>query len=153
MTIDTNQIRDQRQFQIINWIGIINQLASTRGNQLLTRLNLPFPQFIMLNHFSYRPNESKTVSAVAKAMQQPQPGVTKTIQRLESNGYLCAVPDPIDGRVKAVKLTASGKAIHKKAVSIIQCDLRATFSDWHGSDLDRIFGLLDKLKTHLEDHR
>ena len=69
-------------WRIFNWIGIIDQLATARAEHTLADLKLPFPQFVMLNHFSHRPHEAKTVTAVASALQQPQPGVTKTIQKL-----------------------------------------------------------------------
>ena len=61
-------------WRIFNWIGIINQLSTARASRTLAELKLPFPQFVMLNHFSHRPNEPKTVTSVASALQQPQPG-------------------------------------------------------------------------------
>ena len=53
-------------FRIVNWIGIIDQLASTEANRVLRPLGLQLPQFVMLNHFSHRPDEARTVTSVAR---------------------------------------------------------------------------------------
>ena len=55
-------------FRIFNWIGIIDQLASSAANRLLAPLDMPLPQFILLNHFSYRPGADD-------GGQVPYPGV------------------------------------------------------------------------------
>jgi DNA-binding MarR family transcriptional regulator len=149
----SSQRNNDLLFRIVTWIGIINQLTGTKGNQLLRQIELPMPQFIMLNHFSHRPDERKTIGDVANAMQQPQPGVTKTIQKLEAKGYLKADAEPSDARVRAMMLTAAGKKIHKQAVSIMTHHLRTTFADWPEQELGSLFAMLDKLKTHLDDHR
>ena len=75
-------------FRIVNWIGIIDQLTTTEGNRLLKPLGLPLPQLVMLNHFSHRPDEARTVTSIARALQQPQPGVTKNVQNLVAKGWL-----------------------------------------------------------------
>ena len=78
-------------FRIINWIGIIDQLAGSAANRLLAPLDLPLPQFIVLNHFGHRPgaeNGGHTIMALARALQQPQPGITKTVQKLVDKGFL-----------------------------------------------------------------
>ena len=69
-------------FRIVNWIGIINQLASADATRTLKPLGLSFSHFILLNHFSHRPDEPRTVTGVARALQLPQPGVTKNVQKL-----------------------------------------------------------------------
>ena len=69
-------------FRIVNWIGIIDQLASTEANRTLKPLGLQMPEFVLLTHFSHRPEEARTVTGVARALQQPQPGVTKNVQKL-----------------------------------------------------------------------
>ena len=75
-------------FRIVNWIGMINQLATTEGNRVLKAIGLALPLFVMLNHFSHRPDEARTVTSIARALQQPQPGVPKTVQKLVALGFL-----------------------------------------------------------------
>ena len=73
-------------FRIVNWIGIINQLSSTEANRVLKPLGLGLPQFILLNHFSHRPEETRMVTEIARALQQPQTGIMKTVQKLVERG-------------------------------------------------------------------
>ena len=104
-------------WRIFNWIGIIDQLATARAERTLAELKLPFPQFVMLNHFSHRPQEAKTVTSVAAALQQPQPGVTKTIQKLVARKFLKSDPAPGDARSKLLTVTPKGLEIHQRAIA------------------------------------
>lgn len=141
------------RFRIVTWIGIINQLVSTKANRLLKDHGLPFPQFVLLNHFSHRPEEGKTVTGIARAMQQPQPGITKTIAKLTQRGFLEARPSTSDGRSKVVFMTAAGKAAHKGAVAILMPEMGDIFADWAEDDLMQLFAGLDAVKVYLDDNR
>lgn len=137
-------------WQIFNWIGIINQLATHRAERSLAELKLPMPQFILLNHFSHRPNEVKTVTAVAAAMQQPQPGVTKTIQKLVARKLLKAEPDPADKRSKLLTITPKGLEMHQRAVAAFVPRFAEVFEGWEDSEMHTVFQHLDKLKVWLD---
>lgn len=141
------------RFRILNWIGIIDQLATTRANRQLQHLDLPFPQFVLLNHFSHRPQEAKTVTAIARAMQQPQPGITKTVQKLVAKGYLAETPSADDARSKLLRLTAKGQAAHRQAIACLIPALTPAFADWKEADLKLLFRLLDRLKIYLDANR
>ncbi|MFT6556649.1 MarR family winged helix-turn-helix transcriptional regulator [Sneathiella sp.] len=140
-------------FQIINWIGIIEQLSSTQAKRLLDGTDVPMPQFILLNHFSHRPDEGKTVSNVAWAMQQPQPGITKTLAKMVSNGFLKEEPNPEDGRSKILFLTEQGKQSHALAQSRLIHGMSGVFDDWEETDKKQLFSYLDRLKIYFDDNR
>lgn len=144
--------RDIR-FRILTWIGIIEQLAATKAGRVLRDIDLSFPQFVMLSHFSHRPDEGKTVTEVARALQQPQPGVTKTIAKLCEGGYLEAQPNPEDGRSKTLFLTPAGKRAFRRAVDLFAPVLEPVFRDWDRDDLDRLFADLDRIKIYLDENR
>jgi len=146
-------LRPDLRFRIINWIGIIDQLAATQANRVLRAHDLQLPQFVMLNHFSHRPDEEKTVTGIARAMQQPQPGVTKTVQKLVARGWLQERPAAGDGRSKVLKLTPRGRARHATAVAALLPFLEPAFADWSDEDLARLFAMLDRLKVYLDTHR
>ena len=140
-------------FRIVNWIGIIGQLAGTQANRLLKPLGMALPQFIMLNHFSHRPAEGKTVTSVARGLQQPQPGVTKTIQKLLAKRWLREEAHPEDARSKLLFLTAAGLARHDQAVAIFARELSPAFDGWTRGDLEQLFARLDRLKRWLDENR
>lgn len=140
-------------FRILNWIGIIDQLSTTRANQILKDTDLPLPQFVMLNHFSHRPDEGKTVTGIAAAFQQPQPGVTKTVQKLIGKGYLVSRPCPTDGRAKLLFMAPAGAAAHSAALVSFRPHAERLFEDWRTEEMDELFRLLDRLKIQLDEGR
>ncbi|MGO1118967.1 MarR family winged helix-turn-helix transcriptional regulator [Rhodovibrionaceae bacterium A322] len=141
------------RYRIITWVGIINQLATHKAGSLLSPQDLPLPQFQLLNHFSHRPDEGKTVTRVARAMQQPQPGITKTLQKLVARGYLSWRPNPEDGRSKLLFMTPEGQAVHQQAVSTLLPALAEVFQDWDDREISDLFAQLDRIKIYLDDNR
>jgi DNA-binding MarR family transcriptional regulator len=150
---ETTQKNKDLDFQIINWIGIIEQLASTKLRQLLEDTNVPPPQFALLNHFNHRPDEGKTVTAIANAMQQPQPGITKTLAKMLTKGFLSETSNPNDKRSKILFLTPAGKAAHKQARQKLIDGMGETFDGWDSADKQQLFALLDRLKIYLDENR
>ena len=134
-------------FRIVNWIGIIDQLASTEANRVLRPLGLQLPQFVLLNHFSHRPDEARTVTTIARALQQPQPGVTKNVQKLVAKGWLRERANGGDGRSKLLVLTQAGAAKHRTAVAALSPGLERAFAAWSETDRRAMFALLDRLKV------
>lgn len=141
------------RFRILNWIGICDQLAATRGNRVLRGLGLPMPQFVLLNHFSHRPDERRTVTGIARAMQQPQPGISKTVAKLVAKGYLAEKADASDGRAKSLLLTAKGRAAHAKAIAALMPAVMPIFAEWSDAELAAFWRQLDRLKIYLDANR
>jgi DNA-binding MarR family transcriptional regulator len=141
------------RFAVVNWIAIIHQLSSTRANRILEAADLPFPQFTILLHFGGQPGRIATVSQVAAAFQQPQPGITKTLQKLEEKAFLTASPHPTDGRAKLFQITDSGRAELAKSKALIAPLLDWLFEDWNQDDLAVLFSGLNRLKVKLDESR
>jgi len=137
-------------WRIFNWIGIINQLSTARAERTLADLKLPFPQFVMLNHFSHRPHEAKTVTGVASALQQPQPGVTKTVQKLITRKFLKADPAPGDARSKLLTITPKGLEIHARAVAAFVPKFAEVYAGWNDAEMAELYAKLDRLKAWLD---
>jgi DNA-binding MarR family transcriptional regulator len=140
-------------FRIVNWIGIINQLASAEASRTLTPLGLSLSHFILLNHFSHRPDDARTVTSVARALQLPQPGVTKNIQKLVAKKWLRERANDEDGRSRLIVLTPAGQAKHRAAITALAPQLARAFADWPERDQHTLFALLDRLKLWLDSER
>lgn len=140
-------------FNIINWIGIIEQLTSAKMRQLLDGTDVPPPQFSLLNHFSHRPTEGKTITQTAQAMQQPQPGITKTIAKMVAKGFLREENNPKDGRSKLLYLTEAGIKAHNEAKNRLLYGLKDTFNGWSEAEKHDMFQSLDRLKIYLDNNR
>jgi DNA-binding MarR family transcriptional regulator len=134
-------------------IGIINQLATTRLNQELKTLDLPFAQFNLLSHFSSNPEKGWTVTRLAEVMEVNQPAMTKTTQRLLKKGLLKRVQEHADKRIKSYYVTAAGLTSLGQAWEKLAPDVIRLAAEWQTDDLDRLRELLEKLKNQLDEAR
>ena len=141
------------RFRVLNWIGIIEQLSTTLANHSLAPAGLPMPQFVMLNHFSHRPAEGKTITAIARAMQRPQPGVSKTVAKLIERQLLAWQPHPADRRSKLLFATAAGRDAHGQAVRLLGEEMIDAFEGWNKAEIQALFDQLDRLKIWFDGHR
>ncbi len=139
--------------QVLIWIGVANQLTTTRFNQQMTEGNLPLPQFTMLNHFSRDPRQGLTITQLASAFQANQPAITKTVQHLIKKGYLDVQISQEDKRVKYHSITASGLEAHQKAIALIVPDAQIIFAEWSSEEINTLHQSLFRLKNWLDDHR
>ena len=141
------------RFRIFNWVGIIHQLSTTRANQLLRDVPLPWPQFIVLSHLTKPSGQGRTVMQIASALQQNQPAVSKTLAALAARGAVTMQENPADARSKLVRLTPDGRQLYRDAVDRLMPYVGQAFDGWTDQDLDRFFALLDRLKIWLDDNR
>lgn len=139
--------------QILVWIGVANQLNTTRFNQLMSESSLPLPQFTMLNHFSRNPEQGHTITQLAAAFQANQPATTKTVQHLLKKGYLTVQGSQEDKRVKYHFVTQLGLEAHQKAIAHIIPDAQLIFAEWDAEEIDSLHQALFRLKNWLDDHR
>lgn len=134
-------------------IGIINQLANTRLNRVLSELDLPLAQFTLLTHFSNNPERGGTVTRLAKVMEVNQPAMTKTTQRLLKKQFLRVELDQKDKRKKTYFVTDLGLKSLTKSWEKLSPDLAGLSAIWNQTDLQKLQGLLERLKTQLDEAR
>jgi DNA-binding MarR family transcriptional regulator len=139
--------------QILIWIGVANQLTTTRFDRLMNEHNLPLPQFTMLNHFSRDPQQRYTITQLASAFQANQPAMTKTVQHLLEKDYLEFQVSPDDKRVKFHAITPAGLAAHQQAISRIEPDAQLIFAEWSSEEIETLHQSLFRLKNWLDDRR
>ncbi len=144
--------RDRLLWELVTSVGICAQLLGSRAAEALGP-DLPPPQFTMLNHFIRVPPDVKTVSDLARAFQLPQPGVTKTAQKLINKGFLDSQDDPQDGRRKLLSLTRAGRAAHMQALVRLNPDATFIFDEWSDADLESLRAPLFRLKYWLDGNR
>jgi DNA-binding MarR family transcriptional regulator len=149
----TNSHDSEELKQILIWIGVVNQLNTTRFNQLMTEINLPLPQFTMLNHFSRNSQQNYTITQLASAFQANQPAITKTVQHLIKKGYLDVQVSQEDKRIKYHSITAAGLAAHQQAIARILPDAQLIFAEWSSEEIETLHQSLFRLKNWLDDHR
>jgi DNA-binding MarR family transcriptional regulator len=139
--------------QILTWIGVANQLMTTRFERLMSDNNLPFSQFTMLNHFSRDPQQRYTITQLASAFQANQPAMTKTVQNLYEKGYLEFQVSQEDKRVKFHAITAAGLAAHQQAIARLEPDTQLIFAEWSTEEIETLHQSLFRLKNWLDERR
>jgi DNA-binding MarR family transcriptional regulator len=139
--------------QMLVWIGVTNQLTTTRFNQMMAESNLPLPQFTMLNHFQRNPQQGHTITQLASAFQANQPAITKTVQHLVKKSYLDIQVSKEDKRVKYHFITKAGVEAHQKAIACISPDAQLIFAEWSVEEVETLHQSLFRLKNWLDDHR
>jgi DNA-binding MarR family transcriptional regulator len=148
-------MRPQRpaEEEILIWCGVVSQLVRTRSNQLLKDAGLPYPLFILLRHFCHDPDREWTISSLTAAFETGQSGMTKQVQRLLDLGYLATRNDPVDARIKWLRVTATGQKLRDELMAKLAPDQNSYFSNWTAAEIQNLHGLLERLKTYLDDHR
>ena len=150
---DDPQLRARNIERVMSLIGIIDQLFVARATKALRPTGLPFARFTILNHFSHDPARGWTISALAKVMDLNQPGTTKLVQKLEAQGYLIAMPDPKDQRIKRMFITAEGAKAYRTAIELLAPDIAKAFGQIDGPALQALRAPLEQLKSWFDDNR
>ena len=138
-------------FQLLNELGIIDQLAQNRAAKLLgPALNLS--QFVVLNHLTRLGGERSLVQ-IAGAIQVSKGAMTNTVARLQAKGLLDVRPDPNDGRGKQVRLTAAGQAARAQAVAQLAGGLAELAALASETELRDALEVMRRLRVWLDSHR
>lgn len=106
---------DPLPFEVLNEVGIIDQLASTAFTRVLPR-PMTIAQFSVLNHFLRLGHAWRTPAQLASAFQVSRPTMSNTLARLERAGLVEIAPDPDDGRGKRVSITDQGRAMRDECL-------------------------------------
>lgn len=143
--------RQQLQWELLTSLGIISQLMEDRARQTFPE-DLPRPLFSILSHMT-RLGGDKTVTDLARAFQVPQPGMTKSVQKLLDRGYLRAEVDPEDARRKRLFMTGAGSEAYFAALKRLAPDADLIFAEWELGDMQHLQAHLFRLRRWLDTHR
>lgn len=142
---------DPIAFQVLNEIGIIDQLAQNRAARLLGP-GLNMSQFVVLNHFT-RLGGPRSLVQLASAMQVTKGAMTNTVARLAAKGLVDVQADPADGRGKLVGLSDAGRAARQQALAGLAEGLSDLDRDIPLETLKTALPLLRQLRIWFDSHR
>jgi DNA-binding MarR family transcriptional regulator len=125
----------------------VSHLHFTRLRQLLENLGLYRGQPLVLRELWEQ--EGRTHTELAAALQVTPATMTKTLQRMEKQGFLQRRPDPTDQRVSRVYLTESGRAVQREVENVFQTIERETFRGLSQQELDTLRRFLSCLRENL----
>jgi DNA-binding MarR family transcriptional regulator len=142
---------DPIEFQVLNEIGIIDQLAQNRAARLLSP-ELNMSQFIVLNHFA-RLGGNRSLTELASAMQVTKGAMSNTVARLLDKRLIAVKPDPRDGRGKVVSLTPAGRIARNRAVNRLGRGLAGLDAVLSAEELASTLGVLCRLRVWFDLNR
>lgn len=140
-----------RIFQLLNEIGIINQLSSSAFEGALPH-GLTVAQFSLLNH-CVRLGDNWTPARLAAAFQVTKGTMTSTLKRLEAKGFVKIIPDDKDGRSKRVLLTEAGRQARAEALTLASPLFERTKAALSAEEIDTILPVMQKLREWLDHNR
>lgn len=138
-------------FAILNEIGIINQLSTSRFERSLSD-GLTRSQFSVLNNF-VRLGGTRTPAGLADAFQVTRGAMTNTLKRLADRGCVKIDTSDEDGRSKVVTITAKGHRLRDRSIAATQPDMAKLVDAVGDQTLRDLQPLLAKLRVYLDEDR
>jgi len=142
---------DPPAFQLLNEMGIIDQLAQHRAAQLLAP-ELNMPQFIVLNHLVRRGSNATQIE-LAQTMQVTKGAMSNTVARLLDKGCITVQPDPDDGRGKRISLSTAGRRARDRAVAKLGRGLEGMAEVLSAQEFETTLMALRKLRVWFDGQR
>ena len=109
------------------FIKRIDNALEKEANSNLQMLNLTMQQNRVLIQLAHAPENTLSLKALEERFGAAQSTVAGLVSRLERKGLVEARSDPADKRVKLVRLTAEGLALHAQShQKIVESEERLT---------------------------
>jgi DNA-binding MarR family transcriptional regulator len=142
---------DSSEFQLLNEVGMLDQLAQSEAAKLLAP-DLNMPQFIVLNHLQWRGVEI-SMASLANAIQVTKGAMSNTVSRLQQKDWVCVRPDPSDGRGKLVSITKSGIDARDGAVIRLDAGLVGLDTVLSPKEMAKALQLIKKVRVWFDKKR
>lgn len=144
---------NQNAIEAATLVGIVAQLFQTRTGRLLADVEMTYSQVTMLSHLTRQPDQTQSVGELAEAVEINQPGVTKAVKRLATNGWVTIAADPGDSRRRLVTLTDAGASALEVAFEQLAPDINSWFEDWEPDEVATFATMIRRLAWRLDATR
>ncbi|MFT7559206.1 MAG: DNA-binding MarR family transcriptional regulator [Flavobacteriales bacterium] len=134
-------------------MAICYDLFSHRLERSMRPLGLNMTSVSLLNHFSWDPKRSWTVSELVQVMGIHQPGITKAVKSMLDKGFLTRQVDEHDARVKHLFVSDLGMKTLAQVRELTFPILAEAYAAVPDSQLEALAAALGVLKSGLESTR
>lgn len=139
-------------FQVLNEIGIINQLSSAQFVRALVPHNLGQSEFSVLNRF-VRVGDATTPSRLARIFQMTKPSMTAILGKLQAKGFVEIIGSEEDRRRKIVTITEAGRRARERALEAVAPLGEQVLQAFDAAQLQAILPTLTELRQFLDTAR
>jgi len=133
--------------RVITLIGLFGQTAQLMVDELIQRLHAAGYRDIGAAHHPVFENidaQGTRLTVLAARTRMTHQSMGELVEALERRGYVKRHPDPLDGRARLVRLTATGRGLARRAVIEIREIEDAWLARYSRTGLD------DDLRSTLE---
>lgn len=123
----------------------VQQLLLAHFDSLLAEYDLTFPRFEALVLLTFSREGRLPMSKVGERLMVHPTSATSLVQRLESQGYVERVPNPLDGRGTLAVITPEGRAVAESGMYRL-VDAGFGLGNLTGSERVELFRLLEKVR-------
>ena len=90
-------------------LNLVARRFRDRADQDLSAAGLGLTGWLLLKHAAHAPEPGPSQRELAGHLHIGGPGLVRHIDRLESEGFIVRVPDPVDRRVTRIVVTPAGR--------------------------------------------
>ncbi len=150
LDLETRSAADHHQ-SIRLWLRLLtctNLIATQIRSNLRQEFDTTLPRFDLLSQLERHP-EGLKMGELSKRMMVTSGNVTGITDQLEREGLVERLVDPEDRRSFTIRLTKSGLQHFQHMASVHETWVIGFFAGISSTEKDLLYGLLAKLKTHL----
>ncbi len=141
--------RSGNTFLLLREMAIVSDLARRSLRRVLPE-GLGEAQFEVLNHLVFTGNREETPSDLARLFEITRPAMTQTLGRMRAAGLVELVPAPADGRLRHVRLTATGRARHAEVLAALEQDAERLGARLGAGELEALLGQVRRFRLEAE---
>ena len=128
----------------------IDESFKKKANNDLLEMDLTVAQHHTLVYLVHQPEHTAELKAIEREFRVSQPTVAGIAQRLEAKGYVEALGNPRDKRVKLIRLTPQGEELCRRSWEKMRGRIDVMTVGLSEEDLAELDRLLDVVYRNIE---
>jgi DNA-binding MarR family transcriptional regulator len=110
-------------------------------------------QYMDVIHIIKRRQEHVKVSDISDYLNLPRPGVTRTVKKMETKGYLSKYASAEDGRITYIRITEKGELLSEKYDRNYYSRLSEYMNDISDEEADCMIHTIEKFYKVMSERR
>lgn len=134
--------------QILHLVSRIGRLVNPQHLPVLKRRGISQAQFLALDAMGEADTPMR-MSALAQASGLAQSELSRVVDALEDKRWVERIADPLDGRARLVRMTATGERLIQRTYEQAASELASVWSDFTHDEWHRLIDQLARFERGL----
>lgn len=150
-----DQAARSRDGQVLDLARYVPGLLTFMANKLSTSASAVYQRRFGINITTWRVlsqvaiEPGVTASRICQVIGLDKGPVSRTLARMEDDGFVVSSPDPDDARRRHVSITREGRALHDRVLAVALAREARLLSCLDPAEREALIGLLNQLHAHL----